>query len=89
MTETSMIRDGAVGGSPEVYEKINPETGRGAIILFSSHAGKYSYISSAKVNNNQWKTRDTEVKLLPSGQVKIDATFNTAEAKIVFFGVNE
>ena len=32
MTETAMIRDGEFGGSPEVYEKINPKTGRGAIV---------------------------------------------------------
>lgn len=87
MTETAMIRDGAVGGSPEVYEKINPENGRGAIVLFSSHAGSYSYISKTKVNSSHWETSDTQVKILPSGQVKIDAKFNTAEAKIIFFGV--
>ena len=87
MTETSMIRDGAVGGSPEVYEKVNPETGKGAIVLFSSHSGTYSYISKTKVNPMHWETRDTEVKLLPSGLVQIDAKFTTAEAKIIFFGV--
>lgn len=87
MTETAMIRDGAVGGSPEVYEKINPETGKGAIVLFSSHAGSYSYISKTKVNSSHWETRDTHVKILPSGQVKIDAKFNNAEAKIIFFGI--
>lgn len=89
MTETAMIRDGAVGGSPEVYEKINPETGKGAIVVFSSHAGTYSYISKTKVNPKHWETRDTEVKLLPSGLVRVDAKFNTAEAKIIFFGIKE
>ncbi|MGE5449095.1 MAG: alpha-galactosidase [Bacteroidales bacterium] len=87
MTESAMIRDGAVGGSPEVYEKINPETGKGAIVLFSSHTGSYSYISQNKVHPSHWETRDTQVKILPSGQVKIDAKFNTAEAKIIFFGI--
>ena len=89
MTETAMMRDGAVGGSPEVYEKINPATGKGAIVIFSSHAGNYSYISKTRVNQSHWKTRDTQVKLLPSGLVRIDAKFNTAEAKIIFFGVKE
>ncbi|HAH25842.1 MAG TPA: hypothetical protein DCL77_19145 [Prolixibacteraceae bacterium] len=89
MTEVSMIRDGAVGGSPEVYEKINPETGKGAIVLFSSHAGTYSYISKTKVDFRHWETRNTEVKILTSGLVRVDVKFNTAEAKIVFFGVNQ
>jgi len=89
MTETAMIRDGAVGGSPEVYEKINPETGKGAIVVFSSQAGTYSYISKTKVDPKHWETRDTDVKILPSGLVRVDAKFNSAEAKIIFFGVNE
>jgi len=88
MTETAMIRDGAVGGSPEVYEKINPETGRGAIVIFSSHDGTYSYISKTKVDPNHWETRDTQVKILPNGLARIDVKFTTAEAKIIFFGVN-
>lgn len=87
MTSTTMIRDGAVGGSPEVYEKINPENGHGAIVVFSSHAGTYSYISKNKVNPKFWHTRDTRVKLLEDGRVHIDGQFNGAEAKIVFFGV--
>ena len=87
MTETAMIRDGAVGGSPEVYEKINPETGRGAIVIFSSHQGSYTYISKNKVNSKFWHTRDTRVKLLEDGRVHIDGQFKGAEAKIVFFGV--
>ncbi len=87
MTETAIIRDGAVGGSPEVYEKINPVTGRGAIVIFSSHAGSYSYISKTKVDPKHWETRDTQVKILPSGLVRIDTKFSTAEAKIIFFGV--
>ncbi len=89
MTETALIRDGAVGGSPEVYEKINPETGRGAIVIFSSHAGTYSYISKNKVDPKHWETRDTEVKILPNGLVRIDVKFTTAEAKIIFFGVKQ
>ena len=89
MTETAMIRDGAVGGSPEVYEKINPETGRGSIVIFSSHAGTYSYISKTKVDPNHWETRDTEVEILPNGLVRIDVKFTAAEAKIIFFGVNK
>jgi alpha-galactosidase len=89
MTSTAMIRDGAVGGSPEVYEKINPETGRGAIVIFSSHAGAYSYISKNKVDQKLWKTSGVKIQIDKSGLARIDADFKTAEAKIIFFGVNE
>jgi alpha-galactosidase len=88
MTSTALTRDGAVGGSPEVYEKVNPENGRGAIVMFANHTGSYSYISKNKVNPQFWQTRDTEVKILPDGHVLIDGHFKGAEAKIVFFGVN-
>lgn len=87
MTEIAMIRDGAVGGSPEVYEKINPETGRGAIVIFSSHAGTYNYISKNKVDPNLWKTDGVKVEIDQAGQAKINAEFKTAEAKIIFFGI--
>ena len=87
MTETAMIRDGAVGGSPEVYEKINPENGKGAIVIFSSHAGTYSYISKNKVDPKHWETKGVELQIDQSGLARIDAEFKTAEAKIIFFGV--
>ncbi len=89
MTSTAMIQDGAVGGSPEVYEKINPATGRGAIVLFSSHGGTYSYISKNKIDPKYWATSGVKVQIDPSGLARIDADFKTAEAKIIFFGVNQ
>lgn len=89
MTATALTRDGAVGGSPEVYEKVNPENGRGAIVMFANHTGSYSYISKNKVNPQFWNTRSTDVKILPDGRVRIDGHFKGAEAKIVFFGVKE
>ncbi len=87
MTETAMIRDGAVGGSPEVYEKINPETGKGAIVIFSSHSGNYKYISKHKVAPELWKTNGVDVEIDKAGLAKINVEFKTTEAKIIFFGV--
>ena len=87
MTETALIRDGAVGGSPEIYEKINPKSGKGAIVIFSSHAGNYSYISKQKVASGLWTTDGVKVKINKAGLAKIELEFNTAEAKIIFFGV--
>lgn len=89
MTSTAMIRDGAVGGSPEVYEKINPETGRGAIVIFSSHAGTYSYISKNKVDSRHWETSGVKLTIDKAGLAKIDAEFKSAEAGIIFFGITK
>ena len=87
MTETAMIRDGAVGGSPEVYEKINPETGRGAIVLFSSHQGSYEYISQNKPDQKFWSTKGVELSFDKEGHSVMKVSFDKAEAKIIFFGI--
>jgi alpha-galactosidase len=88
MTETTMIRSGAVGGSPEIYEKINPETGRGAIVIFSSHKGSYDYISQNKPDQKFWSTKGTDISFDKEGHAVLKTTFEKAEAKIIFFGIN-
>ncbi len=89
MTSATMIRDGDVGGSPEVYEKINPVTGKGAIVIFSSHAGKYNYVSKTKVNSEHWETTGSNVNVGMDGKARVDVEFKKAEAKIIFFGAKE
>jgi len=88
MTETAMIRDGAVGGSPEVYEKINSVTGRGAVVVFSSHPGTYTYITNKKPEQKNWKTKGVNITFDKEGSAVINTTFLGAEAKIIFFGVD-
>jgi len=87
MTETAIIRDGVVGGSPEVYEKINPETGKGAVVIFSSHAGSYSYITKNIPDQKNWSTEGVDLSFDSEGHAVIKTKFVKAEAKIVFFGV--
>jgi alpha-galactosidase len=87
MTETAMIRDGAVGGSPEVYEKINPSTGKGAVVIFSSHAGSYSYITKMNPDRKTWNTDGVDLSFDSEGHAVINTKFSKAEAKIIFFGV--
>lgn len=88
MTESPIFRDGAVGGSPEIYEKINPKTGKGSIVVFSSHQGSYQYVSQNKPNQRYWATKGTTVSFDKDGHAVFTATFDKAEAKIIFFGVN-
>lgn len=87
MTETAMKRDGAVGGSPEVYEKINPETGRGAVVVFSSHAGSYSYITRMSPDQKTWNTEGVDLSFDNEGRAVIKTKFSKAGAKIIYFGV--
>jgi alpha-galactosidase len=88
ITKSTIIRDGAVGGSPEVYEKINKENGKGAMVVFSSHKGSYEYVSRNKPNQKYWSTEGVELRFDNEGYAVIKVSFEKAEAKIIYFGVN-
>ncbi len=88
ITKSTIIRDGAVGGSPEVYEKINKENGKGAMVVFSSHKGSYEYVSKSKPNQKYWSTKGVDLTFDKEGNAVIKVSFGKAEAKIIFFGVN-
>jgi len=89
ITKSTIIRDGAVGGSPEVYEKINKENGKGAMVVFSSHKGSYEYVSRSKPNQKYWSTNGIDLTFDKEGHAIIKVSFDKAEAKIIFFGVSK
>jgi alpha-galactosidase len=89
MAAASPVRAGAVGGSGEVHEKIDPETGRGAIVLFSTASGRQRYVSEHSVVEPLWATPGTSVTLDASGHAIVDAAFEKPGAAIVFFGARE
>lgn len=88
ITKATIIQNGAVGGSPEVYEKINESNGKGTIVLFSSHKGSYEYISQNKPDKNYWLTKGIDISFDKDGHAVIKTIFDGAEAKIIFFGVD-
>jgi len=92
------VRKGLIGGALEIHEKINPATGRGAVVLFATNPGTYEYVTERPLNASHWETPGVTVSLLPDGCAKLVATFtgshgwgvnpNDVEwAKIVYFGV--
>ena len=87
ITESYPVRSGDVGGSPEVHEKINAATGRGAVVVFSGAAGEYVYVTANKVDGKAWHSDGASVEFDKQGRAKIRAAFDRAGAKIVFFGV--
>jgi alpha-galactosidase len=87
ITVAKMITAGEPGGSPEIYEKINPLTGKGCVVLFASAHGKYSYITNQKVAAKIWKSEGVEVKRDEGGRAVITAVFKEPSARIIFFGV--
>lgn len=77
---------GMAGMSPEIYEKINPVNGRGAIILFANEPGEYNYISNSEVDDTVWHNHGVTVTRDSKGRAVVSAVFNKPGAKIIFFG---
>ncbi|HZH95513.1 MAG TPA: hypothetical protein VEY06_06485, partial [Flavisolibacter sp.] len=75
------------GGSPEIYEKINPKTGKGCVVLFASAHGTFTYITESKVATQTWTNEGVKLKKDAQGRAVITATFTEPSAKIIFFGV--
>jgi len=87
VTLAALERSGAVGGSPEIYEKINPESGRGVVSLFSSATGKYTYVTRQRVSFSTWRMPGVTVSEAEDGRARIDVDFAAGGGKCVFFGV--
>lgn len=88
-TAASPIRDGKVGDTPEIHEKIN-SNGRGAVVLFGSR-GHYTYVTRNTVDP-QWVTtagvtvtRDSQGR----ARIEVDIPAEKFGAAVVFFGAKE
>jgi len=80
------VRTGAVGGSGEVHEKIEHETGRGVIAVFSTASGRQRYVSEHPVTPEHWATPGTTVTFDAQGRAIVDMAFEKPGAAIAFFG---
>jgi alpha-galactosidase len=87
ITESDPFVTGIVSGSPEIHEKISSATGRGAVIIFSTEKGTYSYITKQKVVDKHWADDGVAVSKDALGRATIKMQFNRPGAKIIFFGV--
>ena len=87
ITAASPVCTGIVGGSPEVHEKINPVTGRGAVAVFAGAAGRYAYVSASPVAAGHWASECVSVSLDLQGRARIECEFKQPGAHLVFFGV--
>jgi alpha-galactosidase len=87
MAASNLVMTGCVSGSPEFHEKINSKTGRGAVVLFATSKGEYSYVTSRRVAAEHWASRNVSVRKDRKGRAKLDFTLDKPGAKLVFFGV--
>jgi alpha-galactosidase len=89
MVAAAPVRVGEVGGSGEVHEKIEHETGRGAIVVFSTRAGRQLYVSEHPTVTTHWATPGVNVAFDASAHAIVDAAFEKPGAAIVLFGAKE
>ncbi|ANE45657.1 hypothetical protein SY83_04355 [Paenibacillus swuensis] len=87
ITSATLKLTGTVGGSPEIYEKINADTGRGVVSLFAGSPGTYSYITERPVSPIRYASEGVTVTYDQDGYARIDAEFREMGAHLVFFGV--
>jgi alpha-galactosidase len=87
VTAAAPVRAGIVGGSAEIHEKINPDTGRGLVALFAEAPGVYTYVTSVPVTSTYWAAAGAAVNFDETGRARLDVAFAEAGGKLVFFGV--
>lgn len=88
MTQASPVRFGICGGSPEVHEKINPATGRGAVCVFAAAAGRYTYITANRVEESTpWHTDGVTAQRDAAGRAVLTLNFGRPGAHVVLFGL--
>lgn len=88
ITAGSIVFTGENGGPFEVYEKINPATGKGCISAFGNRAGEFIYITKNKLDQKYWHTPGVKIEPNKEGGAKITFTFKKPSAAIIYAGVN-
>ena len=101
ITKAAPVRKGRIGGVPEIHEKINPETGKGAVVMFFNYkspwvtladaefGGTFEYVTENAADQNLWTNENVDVAFDEQGRAHIKATFHGPEAKILLFGVKQ
>ncbi|MCL1910018.1 MAG: alpha-galactosidase, partial [Kiritimatiellaeota bacterium] len=85
ITAVGATRVGDVGGSPEIYEKINPANGRGVVVIFASARGNYKYVTRSKTATAYYKTDGIAVREGTENRAILEIAFKESGAQMVFF----
>lgn len=85
VTASSPVRQGPVGGSPEIHEKI-ASNGRGLVSAFAPAAGRYVYVTRHPVVTSYWASEGMTVTRDEMGRARLELQLDGPGAGIVFFG---
>lgn len=84
ITKAYPVRCGRLGGSPEIHEKINPETGRGAVVVFTHGAGCFTHVTqplsalpSTIIGAEEWR-------LVDENRISVTVRIAEDDAAVVF-----
>ncbi len=87
ITRAAPVVEGEPGGSPEIYEKLDPASGRGAVVVFANAAGRYTYVTARPADRAVWHTGGpARVRHDARGRAVIETEFTEPGARILFFG---
>jgi len=89
ITLASPVNYGLPGESTEIHEKINPENGKGVVVIFGTGKLEVSYITKSRVSKKIWFNDGVTVNYDDKGRAVIKASFSDTGAKIIFFGVDK
>lgn len=89
ITESDPVVTGAVGSSPEIHEKISAQTGKGAVVLFATAKGKFSYVTAHQPHESFWTAGEVAVHYDRRGRAVLEVDLSSSGAAIVFFGTDE
>jgi alpha-galactosidase len=98
ITAAHPVRTGEIGGTPEIHEKINSETGKGAVVFFYNYRnawrqkapyfpGSFRYVTRNRAAKEQWWDNGVKVAGFDSeGRAILQVDFDGPGARIVLFG---
>jgi alpha-galactosidase len=89
ITRADPVRQGIVGGSPELHEKIDPANGHGAVAVFAEVPSTYRLVTRNRVAREYVATEGVTVRFDADGRALLELDFRKPGAKLVFFGVKE
>ncbi len=97
ITAAYPTRSGEIGGTPEIHEKINPDTGKGAVVIFYNYRNawrqkgpyfpaSFRYVTRLPVVKESWHNGVTVAGYDSRGRALLEAKFYGPGAKIILFG---
>ncbi len=83
ITRAYPVRQGPIGGSPEIHEKLT--RGQGVVMIFSAFRGTFTYVTHNPAGPVTWCSEDVQSNSDDGGRAVIQVVFDRPGVKIIFF----